>query len=173
MRALLGLLFFLAGCSTGSYLSIPDPSLADAELVVEDDAGSLRGFRVERLTASELRRLEELLGSNKLPPSTLLEDIAAKRLFLLVGRIGHSGWITPWSAALEVGEIEFDLDGERLLIELGRDTAELALDTGITGKLGPYPVIWQDRVYGLYWIEVDGTNLRMPRVTATPPAAPR
>ena len=90
-----------------------------------------------------------------------------KRLFLVVNRIGHTGWITPWSAAVEIADLELELDSERLLIGLGRDTAELKLDASAEGKLGPYPVIWNDLVYGLYWIEVDGTNLRTPRVSVS------
>lgn len=155
----------LAGCQTGNYLSIPAPSLADAELIVADEeSGSDRGFRLQLLDEPERRQFAEMLGSPPIPGSTLLEDVHAGRLFLVVGQIGHSGWITPWTAAVEVGEFSFELDEERLLLDLGEEPLTLALSGGSNYAIGPHAVIWRDRVFGLYWLEPEGTSLRLPRL---------
>lgn len=162
------LLFFasaLAGCQTGRYLSIPAPSLADAELVVANEkAGVERGFRLQLLDESERLQFADMLGSAPIPASTLLEDVHAGRLFLVVGQIGHSGWITPWTAAIEIGEFGLELDDKRLLLDLGQDPLTLALDGESSYAVGPHPVIWRDRVFGLYWIEPVGTSLRLPQL---------
>ena len=164
-RLLLFVASVLAGCQTGNYLSIPDPSLADAELVVTNEkAGVERGFRLQLLDESERLQFAEMLGSTPIPASTLLEDVHAGRLFLVVGQIGHSGWITPWTAAVEIGEFNFEVDDKRLLLDLGKDPLTLALGGEPNDTIGPHPVIWRDRVFGLYWLEPEGTSLRLPRL---------
>lgn len=156
----------LAGCQSGPSLFIANPSLADSELVIP--AGRTpyaTGFRLRVLEASERQELAEFLGSEPIPSSTLLEQIHGGRLFLFIGQIGHSGRLTGSSAKLQIGEVAFDLNAKRLRLEMGREPLEIALVGDGDSAVGPLPIIWNDQVYGIYWIEPNGTTLRVPKLS--------
>ena len=159
---LLPTLLALFACAPARYLDVPEQTLAEVSYTHTDSSGDEHGFRLKTLYQGERTELCVQLGLSSLPPSTLVEDLGRGRLFLVVGQIGHAGWITPKNAELTVGDIDLLVEGQQL--ELERRGARQVVDLvgGQRSALGPHPIVWRDEAWGLYWIEFDGTGLQTP-----------